>query len=335
MSEASADYWVFWSDDARRTGSELYARLSACAGHDDGLRAIAAHAQKGQPQANMLLAAVHFLLLRGTDHPVKEFYPSVGGQRDAADEDLSSLFRDFVERNRIEVTRLIESRVTNTNEVGRSALLHAGFRELAKSSPEPLALIEIGPSAGLNLLWDRYGVRYMRAGRIAAVVGSDSRLVLDCELRGAATPPAGPMPLVARRLGLEANPVDLTDQDDRDWLRALVWPTDLARLERLTSAVALFEQDRPEIRAGDALALLPDALAQAPREATLCVYHTIVLYQFSREMREVLENILVVAGLRRPVFRLAMEFDGADYALSLIGYDDGTREQRCLAIWRA
>src|SRR5262249_34698431 len=140
--------------------------------------------------------------------------------------------------------------------------------------------IEIGPSAGLNLIWDRYGVRYTHDGRSVAIISPEAELVLDCELKGGRTPPMDKTPLVGSRVGLERNPVDLTNQDDRDWLRALIWPDEVARMRRFERAFMLAQKAGPEIRKGDALELLPDALAEVPANETACVYHTIAVYQF-------------------------------------------------------
>ena len=63
---------------------------------------------------------------------------------------------------------------------------------------------------------------------------------------------------------------------------------------------------------GDALALLPDALAAVPPREAVCVYHTIAVYQFSAEMKQALDAMLAVAGLRRPVWHLAFEFESVD-----------------------
>ncbi|HJW42468.1 MAG TPA: DUF2332 domain-containing protein [Rhizomicrobium sp.] len=323
------DYWDFFAKDALRTGSALYGKLAAGIGGDEELKALAARARPGQPHANLILGAVHFLILRGARHPLTRFYPTAGGMTSVETEDPFPDFRDFVAQYRAAIEPLIATRVTNTNEVGRSALLHAGFRAIA--TDVLLSLIEIGPSAGLNLIWDRYGVRYARDGVEAITINPDAPLVIECALRGDRNPLAGPSPRVASRVGLELNPVDLADADDRDWLRALIWPDQVARLERLDRAIDLFRAEKPPILAGDALALLPDALAQAPRETAICVYHTIALYQFSTEMREALESMLTVAGLRRPVWRLSFEFDGGLYILSAIRYADGVREDTRLA----
>lgn len=325
------DYWTFFADDARRTGSTLYSRISAGIGQDEELKELCARARVGQPHANMILGAVHFLLLRGNDHPLKKFYETIGGTTSAQLEDPFPAFRDFVSLNRSAVQALIESRVTNTNEVGRTALLHPGFRAIASKSASPLSLIEIGPSAGLNMIWDSYGVRYRRDNAVELSVNNSTALTIDCALRGGKLPPGGATPQVSGRVGLELNPVDLSYADDRDWLRALIWPDQTARLERLDRAIELFMSRRPEIRAGDALELLPDALAEIPANQTPCFYHTIAIYQFSREMKNALEDMLTVAGLRRPVWRLSFEFDGALYILSEIRYSDGVREETRLA----
>jgi len=332
MSGGYKDYWDFFAQDALKSGSVLYSRLAAGIGKDEELKTLAARAKIGQPHANLILAAVHFLFLRGADDPLKRFYPSVGGTASPDGEDPFPGFKALVRKHLAQIQPLIETRVTNTNEVGRSAVLHPAFAVAAKAAAgAPMSLIEIGPSAGLNLIWDKYGLRYRRDGVAVAVINQAAPLVIECEARGDTIPPVCSVPPVASRVGLELNPADLSNADDRDWLRALIWPDQVSRLERLDRAVALFAEEKPPIRAGDALALLPDALAAVPRDAVPVVYHTIAVYQFSREMREALESILTIAGLRRPVLRVSFEFDGQLYILSLIRYADGTREETRLA----
>jgi hypothetical protein len=213
-------------------------------------------------------------------------------------------------------------------------VLHPGFRAVAAQAGTPLNLIEIGPSAGLNMIWDRYGVRYSKDGAPAHEYGSGAPLMIECELRGEGVLPDGPVPVIGRRIGLELNPADLTRAEDRDWLRALMWPDQSARMQRLEYAMELFDEVRPEIRSGDALALLSDALRDMPDDQPVCIYHTIVTYQFSHEMREDLDAIMTMAGLRRPIWRLSLEAvaDGADWRnwLTLSRYHDGTVERRTL-----
>ena len=325
------DHWKDFAQDARRLGSPLYGQLADAIDGDEELKAMAARRRKGQPPANLLLAAVHYLLLQGAQHALRDYYPTVSGARGGPE--VFALFQDFVARHRDEIQRLIETRVTNTNEVGRSSVLRAGFGALARDESAPLHLIEIGPSAGLNMIWDRYGVRYLRDGALVEEVSPGAPLVLSCELKGDGVPPVQARPHIAGRVGLELNPVDLANQDDRDWLRALVWPDQPQRLARLETAIAMFLETKTEIRAGDALVLLPAALAEIPPEAAVCVYHTIAAYQFSTEMKEALEALLVTAGLRRPLWHLSFEFDGgSDYAVTLTHHRGGVRRAGLLAL---
>jgi hypothetical protein len=322
------DYWRDFAEEARRQGSPLYARLAAAIDGDEKLKGLTANRRPGQPPANLLLAAVHYLLLKGAAHPLRDCYATLGGS--APGDNVFALFQDFVAGHQGAVRQLIETRVTNTNEVGRAGILRAGFGALAQEETTKLNLIEIGPSAGLNLNWDHYGVRYRREGAIAAEAFPGAELVLDCDLKTDALPPLV-LPRLGRRLGLELHPVDLLDDDDRTWLRALVWPDQPQRLVRLDAAIALFLKAPAEIRSGDALALLPEALAEMPRDEAVCVYHTIVTYQFSAAMREGLESLLATAGLRRPVWHLSLEFDGqSDFAVTLAHHHDGLVRSRIL-----
>ena len=328
---AEFDYWMFFVAETERLHAPLYTKISKGIAADDDLRALAGTARPGQPPANMILAATQFLLLRGAQHRLRDFYPNLSAA--TADGDPFPAFRDFVAEHRDEIANLIATRVTNTNEVGRSAALHAGFRALAARAKEPLHLVEIGPSAGLNMIWDSYGVRYNRDGESFATDAPRDALFIDTNLRGTRVPPLGPPPNVASRVGLERNPVDLSDPASRDWLRALVWPDHRARFGRLEKALEIYSKKKPEIRAGDALALLPEALAEAPPGETLCVYHTIVTYQFPREAREALDNLLIAAGVRRPVWRLSLEYAGEDcHPLRLTRYADGIQTRAELAL---
>jgi hypothetical protein len=333
MTAAEKDTWRHFAGEARRLGSPLYEKLALAVDDDPALKALAARARPRQPQANILFAAVHFLLLRGASHPLRNFYATVGGVDRG---DPFAAFRDFVVAHEEKVTALVETRITNTNEVARSCVLRAGFAALAARDNAPLHMIEIGPSAGLNMIWDRYGMRYRRGDTVVAEIAPDAPLVLDCEIRGEIMPPLAPRPVIANRVGLELHPVDLSNPDDRDWLRALVWPDQPGRLDRLDRAIAMHRQASPAILSGDALALLPDALADVPPRQAVCVYHTIAVYQFSAEMKQALSAILALTGLRRPVWHLAFEFDGhADYAVTLSRHDGGAIDSRKLAIAQA
>jgi hypothetical protein len=170
------------------------------------------------------------------------------------------------------------ARRTQTNEPARCAVLLPALAQL----PQPLALIEAGASAGLNLLVDRYSYDY--AGHRLAGLDPDAP-VLRCE-------PHGPVPLPARipaiswRAGLDLHPLDVTREDDARWLSCLVWPGEGDRAQRLEAAIASARRDPPAVHRGDMLTGLPSLAAQAPAEATLVIYHTSALWYVPVERRE-------------------------------------------------
>jgi len=333
VSQPPFDYWEFFLAETRRSKAPLYEAFTRGVTEDEDLKTLAYTVRSGQPPANVLYAAVHYLLLRGNGHELRRFYPNLNNGTAAPDlENAFSLFRNFVAENREELTPILRSRVTNTNEVGRCAILHAGFQALARRAGEPLHLIELGPSAGLNLLWDRYGICYHKDGRSLVSGARDAPLGIETDLIGARVPPHGRPPYVASRVGLERNPVDLSNQTERDWLRALVWPDHAARFAKLDQALAIASQEVLPIRAGDALELLPDALSDIPAHETVCVYHSFVTYQFSEEQRSALDNLLIAASLRRPVWRLSLEGTlSGEAPLLLYAYESGIRSKRLLA----
>ena len=177
-------------------------------------------------------------------------------------------FRETVLSHRDRVAELLATRRTQTNEPARCAAM----LPILASLPGPLALLEVGASAGLCLLPDRYGYRYGDH-----VVG-EGPPVIDCRLVGDVTPPLPTtLPEVVWRKGIDLEPLDVRDPDHVRWLEALVWPGQTARERNLRESLALAREDPPEIVEGDLTELLEDVAADAPPDATLVVFHTAVL----------------------------------------------------------
>ena len=170
------------------------------------------------------------------------------------------------------------ARRTQTNEPARCATLLPALAAL----PGPLALIEVGASAGLTLLFDRYSYDY--DGHRIAGCDPDAP-TLRCAVRGPAPLPAR-VPDIAWRAGLDLNPLDVTRDDDVRWLSCLVWPGESDRQHRLAAAIASARRDPPPVHRGDLLTDLPALAAQAPAGATLVIYHSAVLAYVAAEDRE-------------------------------------------------
>ena len=218
-----------------------------------------------------------------------------------------------------EVEATILSRATQTNEPGRCAVL----APLLASLPQPVALFEVGASAGLVLLPDRYRYRYDDGPVVSGSAASPDAPVLDCAVTG--RPPASPADLVVvHREGLDANPLPADHPDDARWLRSLVWPGEDAREARLASALAVAALDPPPVRTGrlpdDLPAFLDHAAATADAlGATPVLMHSATLAYLERAGREAVQAALVASGVRW------VSFEGGKVVPALYGRvpDDG------------
>lgn len=307
--------------------SPLYRRLSAALAEDSQLLAFAAQTQHG-PVPLLFLAAVHYLLLNGAQHPLARQYASLGGQMTG---DPFPDFHNFCAQYQAELEPLLATRLVQTNEVRRCVYLLPAFNYLARQFPtQPLALIEIGASAGLNLNWDHYSYDY-GDGHVYGAVNSPLRLT--SARRGRLAPPvSSSLPAVATRVGLDLNPIDVRDPQAARWLRALIWPENIARAELFERAAALAHQYPPELVRGEALASLPALLRAAPREAHLCLFHSFVLYQFAPEARERFSSLLADYSTQRAMSVIGIEwFDGASPTVTLSTFEAGQRADTLLA----
>ncbi|MER7456894.1 DUF2332 domain-containing protein [Micromonospora sp. NPDC126480] len=242
---AAETYRTFAGREARGV-SPAYERLALAVSRDADLLALIETLPPPKRQPNLLFAVVR--LLGG---PVED----------------PTAFHDHVLTNWPAIELGIRARATQTNEAGRCAVLLPVLTAL----PQPLALLEIGASAGLCLYPDRYAYRY------GSHVLGDGEPVLDCALTG--TTPPTQVPTVVWRAGLDLNPLDVTDPDDVAWLEALIWPEHAHRRARLRAAAAVVAADPPLLVRGDLLDDLPALAALAPPDATLVVFHSSVLYQ--------------------------------------------------------
>ncbi|MFG2055071.1 DUF2332 domain-containing protein [Micromonospora sp. NPDC048930] len=245
-------YATFAVREARGV-SPAYERLSLAVSCDGELLALIDGLPPARRQPNLLFAVVRLL----------------GGPVEAP-----TAFHDYTVANWAAIEAEIRIRATQTNEAGRCAVL----LPVLASLPQPLALLEVGASAGLCLYPDRYAYRY--GDRLLG----DGTPVLDCALTGTAPPDRRPE--VVWRAGLDLNPLDVTDPADVAWLDALIWPEHVHRRERLRAAVRVAAADPPLLVRGDLVDDLPALAAQAPPGATLVVFHTSVLYQVPAPRRD-------------------------------------------------
>jgi hypothetical protein len=309
--------------------SPLYARLAVGIAGDEQLLHLAAAAQ-ARPVPNLFFGAVQYLLLTGITHPLAAFYPSLSdAPLDIHQHDPFVVFRAFCLAHAEAITALLKTRRVQTNEVRRCACLLPAFTLVHQYGGErPLALVEVGASAGLNLLWDGYHYDYGEQ----SCGDPTSPVQLHCALRGPARPPLPQhMPDIASRIGLDLHPIDVHDEAEALWLRALIWPEQRDRTVYLQQAIGLAQAETLQLRAGDAITLLPDVIAQAPPWATLCLYHTFVLNQFPHLAREQFRQLLDAFGASRDFSVVGIEWQEPAPPLRLTTYLNGARSEKTLA----
>ena len=180
-------------------------------------------------------------------------------------------FRRAILDNAEVLRSLMLRRATQTNEPGRCAALLTVLAGL----PPPLALLEVGASAGLCLLPDFYAYDYGGRQLRPSSAGPDAP-VFPCAV-DPATPVPAAVPQIVWRAGLDLAPIDLADDTERGWLETLVWPEQTERLARLRGASRIARRERPRIVRGDLRRDLAPLAAEAPPDATLVVFHTAVL----------------------------------------------------------
>jgi hypothetical protein len=236
---------------------------------------------------------VHYLVLVG-----KASWDDVGA---ALDEHAAFLSRFAAEQD------------VQTNEVQRSwALLPA---ILSISDGRPLDLLELGPAAGLNLVWDRYAY---------------GPLVLSGEDR--VPPPAGlfaTTAVVARRRGVDRNPIDVTTEEGSLLLQSFVWADQQERLARLRAAIDVVRDSPPELIRGDYVRDLPELLSDREAGAQLVVYETSSTQYLDREQRTALHEALHHAGRDEALTFLTTRSNaGTDYyTLEAISWPSGERRE--------
>lgn len=192
-------------------------------------------------------------------------------------------FRNFLDGHWAAVSDIVLSRATQTNEAGRCTTLLPSLAQISATEGRPLALIEVGASAGLALFPDRYGYEYVAEAAEARTTRLDpagarpgTYPVLRCVTSGPVPLPAA-LPQVVWRAGIDLNPLDVRNRDDVAWLEALVWPEQEFRLERLRQAIAIAREDPPLLVSGDLNEQLVGLAARAPEDAALVVFHSAVM----------------------------------------------------------
>jgi len=301
--EAFADFECAATGSGMSVDSPTYAALSRHVAKHADLLALARECREGQPIPNLLFAAVKRVVQDRPDATLAKHYEQAAeGARPAAT--LPRAFSQFCAEHRDRIIALVHGRNVQTNEVGRCAYLMPAFGIVARAAGRPLALIDVGAGAGLNLLWDGFDYRYSNGSAFGT---GKSPVTIDCEIRGPMPDIPERFPEVADRAGIDLHPIDLADGEQYRWLQALIMPDHPDRIALLANARRIWLRNRPRVEAGDAIERLPGLIEDAPDGAALCVFHCHALNQFPVAARAAFAEILRSASRRRAIFHVSSE----------------------------
>jgi hypothetical protein len=269
MTESAALYRR-WAEVEGAPSSDSYVRLALAVAEDQSAVELLDSVSQRERQPNLL-----FAVLRWYDVDVQ---------------DPPGCLR-WLSTHAGTVRRELAARRTQTNEAARCATLLPALALL----PGPIALIEVGASAGLCLLYDRWRYHYAGPGIDAWLGPADSPVTLRCEITGGVPVPDA-VPTIAWRAGLDLNPLDPGDPQTRRWLQCLVWPEHTERAGRLAAALSVAAAAAPTVSTGDAVDDLAALIVQAPPQCTVVVQHSATLAYVEPGRREQFRRVVADLG---------------------------------------
>lgn len=275
----------------------LYAEFSHHAAQDPDLLALAWHGMAGARPTH-LFSAVHYLLLADPGDPLARHFATLDPAPLPPEGSYPKLAR-FCRQHHAELLELLHTRSVQTTYAERCRALLPPMCEVARAAGEPLNLIEIGCSAGVLLVFDKFAYYLNDQG----VIGDPAAPLL---LEGALHD--GPdlfIPRIGKRIGLDLHTIDASSEAERRWLLALCFPELRDEQARLAKALDVIPKTEITLHEGDALASLATAMAEAPDP--LCIFHSACLFYWPPPARLALEDMLIVASRTREFWRISIE----------------------------
>jgi hypothetical protein len=242
-----------------------------------------------------LAGFIHFSALGG-DVGLRPHFESCGGTFQAtAKTDVARAVLDCFTRHEGDARRFFR-RTPQTNETGRAGVLLLGFSEIARRTGLPLNLAEMGASAGLNLLFDKFNYQIETTDGLVTWGPADSALSISSHWRGAPPPPLQGEIEIAARAGCDLFPVIISDAQARRALEAWVWGDMSERRARLLAALSIADKAPPELARADAAGWVAAQIMNRPRGQTTVLYHSLVWPYLDVSQRMAIESSFAQAG---------------------------------------
>lgn len=261
------------------------------------------------------LAGLHALVLTGKCPELAAVYPP----NTAPDDDTIWAAVQAAVTNYDALLNQWLNNPPQTNEVRRAAVLIAAGHFLSARYNLPIQMFELGASAGLNLMWDRFALKTP----MGVIGAGDPIITLTPDWRG--DQPEGNAPHIIARRGVDLMPMDAHDPDDALRLISYLWADQPERLERTRAVIAQLDAT---VDQGDAAQWLETQLQSASPDHLTLVYHTIAWQYFPPETQSRCAKAISNAGENGPVAHLSMEADerrGEGAAITLTLWPEGEK----------
>jgi hypothetical protein len=308
----------------------LYFQLCKQLSQDKELLEIAAKVRYGQPIPNLFLSAVHFLLIKNPQEKLAQYYPTITGK--SSNLIPFDLFKSFVLENEDAIVEIIQTKIVQTNVINRCSYLMPIFSEIIHKGNKPTTIIDIGTSAGLTTNWDQYSYMYdgfAQIGTSSVVVKSDPKNVV--------LPPIYfPISQPITKIGIDQNIIDISDEYETRWLKALVWADHIERFQTMDAALSLLKTSGLKRIEASKVSEFEEIINQVPHDQNLIIYSTFTFYQFTLEMIAEFWEMLDRIGKTRNLHFLSAEglrsylekYNTKDMVVELTSYIDGIKTQK-------
>ena len=267
---------------------------------DEPLLNLVANIPMHQPKPNLFFASVQYLSKK-INAPLCRFFQ----QTPHVDFEESFVqLKRFCQTYEQQLIELFHTKLVQTNEVNRASYLYPIFSLVYEKVNKPLTLIEIGTSAGLLLNVDQYCYEVKQQAQTTTYGAVDSPLTIQALNTGIQLPELI-RPVVKNRIGIDLNCLDLQNEQDLNWLQALIWPEQRGRLAILQLAANVQKHSKLQLFSGNFGELLPGILNEPTVNGTqIIIFHTHVANQLSQSLKDELTHILHQASIEQPIYHI-------------------------------
>lgn len=314
-----------FAENEAKTSSPLYYFWSKEIIRDKEMLQFIEKIPASQPKPNLFFASVQYVLSK-TEDPLKKYVASFT-HPPLPIEDSYKVLKKFVKRYYSEIEHCFHTKYVQTNEVRRGTYLHPIFSKIANQAQKPLVLIEIGTSAGLLLNVDQFYYEIKQGNETIFYGNSASEVCLKSENLGKRLENCSDYQ-VSERYGIDLNIIRLDYEEDYLWMESLIWPEQIERRQLFKNAAIVNNAISKILLEGDLFHLLPSVIHNTPEESQLVIFHTHVANQFSDELKENYQQLLLELSQKQSIYHVYNNM--YDMNLHVDYINDGQIEQKRL-----